>query len=98
MITKHCSFQKEEARAQEFVLIPLQVPFTFLSTPKIWTHTFLTGQQSEVHPSTEQGSWGEEGERVYGGKEGLGRHNGQMQQICLLEVHLQLNISQFCDH
>ena len=25
------------------MLIPLQVPFTFLSTPKIWTHTFLTG-------------------------------------------------------
>ena len=76
MITKSCSFEKEEAKAQEFVLTPLQVPLLqpFRYNLKMDTHPFLTGQQSEVQPSSEQ-HWEEEG--VCGGwVGGLGRNNG----------------------
>ena len=85
VITQTCSFDKEEARAQEFVLNTLKVPF-YVPCNTIWkcSHPFLTGQQSEVQPSSEQQRWEEV---VCGGKGGLGCHNGKMQQFCLLEVN-----------
>ena len=39
VITKSCSFQKEEARAQEFVLTPLQVhQYIPFNTKNMYTH------------------------------------------------------------